>query len=309
MKIRRGSRSRDVIDVRGQSRRAAGAGGRARRPLPGGKAGAAGGLGGIVVLVLVMVLGGGSLTGGEGTSSGGFDIGQILEGMGGGAVAPAPSDGKPLSGDTDEEEEFVSFVLDDVQDYWADTFAASGSTYDRARLVLFTQSVQSGCGTASSSWGPFYCGADTYVYIDLDFFDELSVRFGAPGDFAQAYVIAHEIGHHVQHLTGVSSFVRAESQKDPSRRNSLSISQELQADCLAGVWGHSVFSRSILETGDLEEGLAAAAAVGDDRIQRQSTGQVSPETWTHGSSEQRMQWFRSGFDTGDPQVCDTFSDS
>lgn len=302
MKFKRPRRlSQNIEDRRGASpRRVA------------GPAGALGGLGGLAVVVTLLLA---MCGGGSGLPGSGLDLSAISEqlesvtgtGLGSGEPLDAPLD---AASDPDRAEaELASVVLDNSQGFWSAMFAANNLTYRDATLVLFRGATTTGCGQGSASTGPFYCPLDEKIYIDLSFWDELESRFGATGDFAQAYVIAHEIGHHVQHLTGVSSFVRAESQKDPSRRNSLSISQELQADCLAGVWGHSVFSRSILETGDLEEGLAAAAAVGDDRIQRQSTGQVSPETWTHGSSEQRMQWFRSGFDTGDPQVCDTFSDS
>jgi uncharacterized protein len=173
--------------------------------------------------------------------------------------------------------------------------------------VLFRDAVRSGCGTASAQTGPFYCPADQKVYVDLSFFDELDQRFGAPGDFAQAYVLAHEIGHHVQTLLGVSGKVRQAQQSNPRQANELSVRMELQADCLAGVWGKSTQQRGVLESGDVEEGLAAAASVGDDRIQRQARGTVNPESFTHGSSEQRMQWFRRGFSSGDVGSCDTFS--
>jgi hypothetical protein len=233
---------------------------------------------------------------------------QILTGLGS-APAPAPEDGKPLpAGSLTDEEAFVSFVLDDVQDFWSGIFSDSGSTYERASLVLFDDAVQSGCGAASAATGPFYCSLDKRVYLDLVFFDELHERFGAPGDFAQAYVIAHEIAHHIQNLTGVSSLVIEQTRSDPSQRNDLSIKQELQADCLAGVWAFSTYSRNLLESGDLEEGLGAAAAVGDDRIQETVTGRVDPESWTHGSSAQRVEWFRRGFDSGNPNECDTFDE-
>lgn len=199
--------------------------------------------------------------------------------------------------------QFVSFVLDDAQQTW---HRLLGPQYQDARLVLFRDAVQSACGFAQAATGPFYCPGDNRVYLDLSFFDELESSFGASGDFAQAYVIAHEIGHHVQTLLGTSRRVRAAQQQNPSAANELSVRMELQADCLAGVWGHSTAQRNILEQGDVQEGLAAAAAVGDDRIQRQSRGRVMPETFTHGTSEQRMQWFRRGFDSGDVSACDTF---
>jgi predicted metalloprotease len=196
---------------------------------------------------------------------------------------------------------------DDVQATWADVFQQSGDTYRPAQLVLFRQATKSGCGYATSDTGPFYCPADETIYLDLGFFRELQSRFGAEGDFAQAYVVAHEVGHHVQKQLGISDRVQRISGQNPEEANELSIEQELQADCLAGVWGQTTYERGLLEGGDLQEGLGAAAAVGDDRIQRQATGVVNPETWTHGSSEQRRTWFETGFTTGDADTCDTFS--
>ena len=203
----------------------------------------------------------------------------------------------------DQSVQFVSFVLDDIQATWNKVLA---SRYRDAKLVLFRDAVRSGCGAAGAETGPFYCPPDQKVYLDLSFFDELDRRFGAPGDFAQAYVIAHEIGHHVQTLLGVSSQVRRLQQQNPDRENQLSVSLELQADCFAGVWGHSAAQRDKLEPGDTEEGLAAAAAVGDDRLQKRGRGYVNPESFTHGSSEQRMHWFNQGFRSGDVRQCDSF---
>ncbi|MBA2564165.1 MAG: zinc metallopeptidase [Gemmatimonadetes bacterium] len=223
---------------------------------------------------------------------------------------PGPATEAPPANTTPEEErmvEFVSFVLDDAQSTWSQQLSASGSGYTAAKLVLFRDAVRSGCGTAQSAVGPFYCPLDQKVYIDLGFYEELGQRFGAPGDFAQAYVLAHEIGHHVQHLLGTDERVRRGQAERPDQRNELSVALELQADCYAGVWGHSTAQRNLLEAGDIEEGLGAAAAVGDDRLQRQTTGRVVPDSFTHGSSEQRAQWFRRGFDSGDPSACDTFS--
>ena len=202
---------------------------------------------------------------------------------------------------------FVSFVIDDVQNTWTREFRELGREYVRAKLVLFTDATRSGCGFAESAMGPFYCPGDAKVYIDLGFYRQLRQRFGAPGDFAQAYVIAHEVGHHVQSLLGTESKMRDAQRRMPRRANELSVRLELQADCYAGVWGHSTEQRKLLEAGDVDEGLAAAAAVGDDRIQRQSGRGVNPETWTHGSSKQRVQWFRRGFETGRVQDCDTFA--
>ncbi|HEU0141659.1 MAG TPA: neutral zinc metallopeptidase [Bryobacteraceae bacterium] len=202
--------------------------------------------------------------------------------------------------------QFVSFVLDDLQKTWRQILPAAGRNYRDAKLVLFRDTVQSGCGFAEAQTGPFYCPADEKVYIDLSFFAELHQRFGAPGDFAQAYVLAHEIGHHVQHVLGIDRQVRRAQDAGVASANELSVRTELQADCLAGVWGHSTAARDILEKGDVEEGLNAAAAIGDDRLQRMGRGHVSPETFTHGSSEQRAGWFRRGFETGDVSACDTF---
>jgi predicted metalloprotease len=181
-----------------------------------------------------------------------------------------------------------------------------GPEYQNAKLVLFRDVVQSACGTAQSATGPFYCPGDNRVYIDLSFYEELKQRFGAPGDFAQAYVLAHEIGHHVQNLLGVDDKVRQAQRGDPSSANSLSVRMELQADCFAGVWGHSTQQRDLLEEGDIDEALNAASAIGDDRLQRQSTGTVNPDSFTHGTSAQRQEWFRRGFESGKPEVCNTF---
>ena len=198
--------------------------------------------------------------------------------------------------------DFLRFVAGDINDFWAGRFAQAGGTYRPAIVNVFEDTVQTGCGAATSAVGPFYCPRDEQVYLDLDFFRDLAGRFRAPGDFAQAYVIAHEIGHHVQNITGITRQVAQEGDA-----NELSVRTELQADCLAGVWGHSTYERGLLETGDLQEGLDAAAAVGDDRIQAETTGQIRPETWTHGSSQQRSDWFLRGFESGDPASCDTFS--
>lgn len=221
------------------------------------------------------------------------------DGQGVGTGPPAPTRASPQE---EELVDFVSFVLDDVQT----VFRRHVSGYQDARLVLFRGVVQSGCGPAQAAMGPFYCPRDQKAYIDLAFYEELRRRFGAPGDFAQAYVLAHEIGHHVQSLVGTEAQVRRAQSARPRQANALSVAMELQADCLAGIWAHSTAQRELLERGDLEEGLAAAAAVGDDRIQEMSTGRVSPESFTHGSSEQRVRWFRRGFETGDPDACDTF---
>jgi uncharacterized protein len=222
-----------------------------------------------------------------------------------------PGGPAPAGGPADEQARFVSVVLADTEDTWSRVFSQAGSSYRPPTLVLFTDMVESACGYGSAAVGPFYCPADAQVYIDLGFFRELSDRFGAPGDFAQAYVLAHEIGHHVQNLLGVSDQVRAAQSRARGEResNALSVRLELQADCLAGVWGHHARSRQdLLEEGDIEEGLRAAAAIGDDRIQRMARGHVSPESWTHGSSAQRSEWFHRGLESGSVAACDTFSD-
>lgn len=208
----------------------------------------------------------------------------------------------------DPHAQFISVVLRDTEETWGAVFSRSGSRYAPPTLVLFTNATQSACGVGQSAMGPFYCPADRKVYLDLSFFEELNTRFGAPGDFAQAYVVAHEVGHHIQTLTGTSERVQSARQRSSERdANALSVRQELQADCYAGVWGHYANRRGLLEAGDAEEGLRAAAAIGDDRIQRQTQGRVAPESFTHGSSEQRMRWLRRGLDSGSVDACDTFS--
>jgi len=201
---------------------------------------------------------------------------------------------------------FMSATLDDAQSRWRTLLAEQGTQYPDAKLVLFRQGVQSGCGSASSAMGPFYCPADQKVYIDLGFFDDLAAKYGAPGDFAQAYVLAHEIGHHVQNVMGTESAMRRAQEARPDQQNALSVALELQADCYAGVWAHDAAQRGDLEAGDMEEGLGAASAVGDDRMQQQAQGEVRPESFTHGSSAQRMRWFKAGFERGTPSACDTF---
>jgi hypothetical protein len=218
----------------------------------------------------------------------------------GGALAPADSAAE------EPEVRFVSFVLDDAQQTWAQLLPKYGAQYHDAKLVLFRGATQTGCGVGQTAMGPFYCPNDEKVYIDLGFYDELKSKFGATGDFAQAYVIAHELGHHVQHILGTDAQVRRATRSDPEAGNQLSVRLELQADCYAGVWGRSAQQRGKLSAGDMEEGLAAAASVGDDRILKQSGRQVNTDSFTHGSSAQRASWFRKGFDSGDPRECDTF---
>lgn len=206
---------------------------------------------------------------------------------------------------------FAALVLADTEETWRGIFQETGQTYQEPPLVLFSRAVRSGCGTASSAMGPFYCPADHKVYLDPVFFDQLSKRFGAPGDFAQAYVIAHEVGHHIQNLLGVSSRVSgAQQQGGEAQANALSVRLELQADCFAGVWGHRASrDRKVIEPGDFEEGMRAAASIGDDAIQEITQGSIRPESWTHGSGEQRQFWLRRGLTTGDPNRCDTFKET
>jgi predicted metalloprotease len=255
------------------------------------------GLGGAVILLVL------SLVFGQNFFALLEDGGELTPSPGGGAPSAPPRKASPAE---EQAADFMSFVLDDVQGTWAREFTRMGREYERAKLVLFTDAVRSGCGAAAAAAGPFYCPEDRKVYIDLSFYRDLKDRFGAPGDFAQAYVLAHEIGHHVQHLLGLTDQVRQGQQARPDRAAALSVRLELQADCLAGIWAHSTNERRLLEEGDVEEALGAASAVGDDRIQRQAGGPVSPETWTHGSARQRAGWFRRGLESGRVQDCDTF---
>src|SRR4051795_4735034 len=300
MKWKPGKRSGNLEDRRGQGGGPGGGLGGGGFPIPMGRMGG-GGVVGVVIAIVVYFL---VIKGGGG---GGFDV------PGPGSAFPqVPQSGTgeasvPQSPNEENEVKFVSFVLDDAQGFWSQEFQAAGKPYKQAKLVLFRGKVDSGCGLASSETGPFYCPLDQKVYIDLGFFDELNRRFKAPGDFAQAYVLTHEIGHHVQQQLGIEGKVRQESQQNPDDANDLSVRLELQADCLAGVWGRSTYDRGILENGDLQEGLNAAAAVGDDRIQQQAGGRIDPETFTHGTSEQRAHWLQTGFDSGKLESCDTFS--
>jgi predicted metalloprotease len=288
-----------------------GGGGGLSIPIPSGGAGAGvGGLGLIVIIVFIALqIFGGGLFGG-GSDGGGSGSGTVPgpEGI----QAPPADGGLP---DTDTEQiAFIQSITEDIQGAWAEAFAESGKTYEETTVVVFEGGTQTGCGGATSSVGPFYCPADKKVFLDLSFFTDLKERFGAPGDFAMAYVIAHEFGHHVQTILGISNEVRGAQQQNPDQANDLSIRMELQADCFAGVWAHSVWSQpgegtvESLDEADIREGLNAAAAVGDDRIQEQGGGTADPETWTHGSSEQRQTWFKTGFDRGNVEACDTFAD-
>ena len=232
---------------------------------------------------------------------------QLLTSGSPSASTESPAGVPPAGGQPDEGRKFVSVVLGDTEQTWQEVFAASGKTYELPKLVLYTGAAETACGYGSAAQGPFYCPLDRKVYLDLSFFDELDSRFGAPGDFAQAYVIAHEVGHHVQNLLGIEGKVRNLRERvSDERGNELSVRLELQADCLAGVWGHHGAKRGLLEPGDAEEGLRAAASIGDDRLQRMSSGRVQPESFTHGSSAQRVEWLRRGLESGDPGACGTF---
>jgi hypothetical protein len=267
-----------------------------RIPMPRGKSGGIGIVGLIIVVVIMLMLG--------------IDP-RVLLGGGGDQVSignRGPAQPTTISAEDREQAEFVSVVLETTESYWSGQFAASGETYIKPKLVLFRGQTQSACGTGVQEMGPFYCPIDNQVYIDLAFYDDLKSRFRAPGDFAQAYVIAHEIGHHVQTLLGTTQKVmQAKARASESEGNALQVRMELQADCLAGLWAkHTQNDLNILDPGDIDEALTAAAAIGDDRIQKQTQGYVVPDAFTHGSSEQRVRWFRRGFESGQYEVCDTF---
>lgn len=260
----------------------------------GGKIAIGGGLGGVIVLILSLLFGNDiSQTDTDAINNGTQSQGNYT-----------PSEAE------NQEAQFVSVVLKDTEDVWHTLFQQRGSDYVEPHLVLFTNTVDSGCGGASSATGPFYCPLDSKVYIDLSFYDELRDRFGAPGDFAMAYVVAHEVGHHVQNLLGVSAKVDAmRGRLSQKEMNALSVKVELQADFYAGVWAnHAQEMKDILEPGDIDEALNAANAIGDDRLQRESQGRVVPDAFTHGTSKQRMYWFKKGFDTGDIDQGDTFDE-
>ncbi|HTR59569.1 MAG TPA: neutral zinc metallopeptidase [Casimicrobiaceae bacterium] len=261
-------------------------------------------LGGGAIIVIIVI----SLLFGKNP----LDVLALLSGGGAPSVqtesvqppVPRPGPHQP----PDPQREFVARVLGDTEDVWDGIFRQLGSRYQRPKLVLFHGQVASACGLSSAAVGPFYCPGDRDVYLDLSFFQELSQRFGAPGDFARAYVIAHEVGHHVQNQLGLMDEVQRRVAGAPERvRNQLSVRQELQADCLAGVWGHSAAKRGLIDQRDVEQGIAAAMAVGDDRLQQRARGYVVPEQFTHGSSEQRARWFRIGLESGDIRQCDTFA--
>lgn len=307
MKWKKSKRNnRNVIDIRGASRGrgsrgSAGGFGGGGIGLPGGKGGIGGGIGLIVIVIVI----GSQLLGGGGGGNG-FDITSVLGGAGPvpGADSPAPL---PPGEDPQKDlKDFSAYVFNDAQDTWKDAFAEDGARYSPAQLVFYADAVRTGgCGDATSAVGPFYCPADRRVYLDLSFYGEMDRQLGASGDFAWAYVIAHEMGHHVQQQTGVSKEVAAERRSNPDGAEGVSVRTELQADCYAGVWASTVFAQ--LEPGDLDEAFEAAEAVGDDRLQGRGGGSVNPDSFTHGTSAQRRTWFNEGYESADPGTCDTFS--
>ena len=284
--------SRNVEDRRGRLGGSLGIPGNLR--LPRGKAGGISGGGLLIILVLALVFG--------------MDPLALLQGDANIGNAPPSSRSSPPNPQQDELAQFVSVVLADTEDTWTALFEDAGQSYELPTLVLFTESVQSACGFGQSAMGPFYCPGDYKVYIDLSFFDEMRTKLQAGGDFAQAYVVAHEVGHHVQNLMGIMAQVtQARRSLSKAENNALSVRVELQADCLAGVWAHHADRyRNLLEDGDIEEGLNAASAIGDDRLQRRATGSVSPESFTHGTSAQRVRWFSNGYRSGRMDTCNTF---
>lgn len=282
MRWERGRRSENIEDKRGMRM--------------GGRGLAGGGIGAIVLALVAMYFG--------------VDPSVVLNQAGGLAGAPQETSAPaPSSPEEARLKDFMSVVLADTEDVWGGLFQGYGQVYEQPRLVLFSGAVQSACGHASAAMGPFYCPGDRKLYLDMSFFNDLANRHDAPGDFAQAYVLAHEVGHHVQTLLGISEKVHAaRSRAGEAEGNALQVRMELQADCFAGVWAHHANKqRQVLEPGDMEEALAAAAGVGDDRLQQQARGYVVPESFTHGSSEQRMRWFNRGMQSGDPKQCDTFN--
>lgn len=264
----------------------------------GGRGGAAVGAGGLGIIGLILaLLFGGNVFGGAGGTSSSTGLDQV----GGRGQAPTEL--------VDENAEFFEFLLVDVQDFWVDKFADNSIRYQEATLTVFDTPIRTGCGTAQAAIGPHYCPLDKGIYLEPGFFEDiLARRFGATGDFAQAYVVAHEFGHHVQGELGISTWVREQQSRNPRSRNELSVRLELQADCLAGVWAASAEDRGMLDRGDTAEALEAAAAVGDDRIQQSQGQRIDPHGWTHGSAAQRQEWFERGFSTADTESCDTFAD-
>lgn len=283
-----GRRESDNVDDRRNESGSMGAG---RMRIPRGK-------GGIVLLIIVMIAG-----------YYGYDLSPLLTGESSTMSQPAQQR-KGVNPEQDEAAKFTSVILATTEDTWQKIFSQMGKNYAAPKLVMYRGATRTGCGTGQSVMGPFYCPADSTVYIDLSFYDEMKTKLGADGDFAQGYVIAHEVGHHIQHLLGIERKVRQMQQNATQAQvNQLSVKMELQADCFAGVWGHYMQQQEVLEPGDLQEALNAAEAIGDDRLQQKSQGRVVPDSFTHGTSEQRYNWFKTGFDSGNPGQCDTFNRS
>ena len=294
---RGGGRSSDVIDARGGGMRPRGGLSMGRGvTIPGGL-----GIAGVILFLVIQVL-----SSGGGGSAGGFGVDNPF-----GQAPQAPAaDGQGIPAAQDPErdlKEFSAYVFSNTLDTWTQVFKEQDQPFERAKVVLYRDAVRTGCGDASSRVGPFYCPADRRVYLDLSFYRDMETELGAPGDFAWAYVIAHEVGHHVQQQLGTSDEVSRLQRENSGEANALSVRLELQADCYSGVWARSVFEAGDLEKGDVEEAIRASGAVGDDRLQRRSTGQVNPDSFTHGTSEQRTSWFNRGRETGEPGDCDTFS--
>ncbi|AHM75264.1 KPN_02809 family neutral zinc metallopeptidase [Yersinia hibernica] len=279
--------SDNVEDRRGDS---SGGGGGFRPPI--------GGKGGLVILIVVLVAG-----------YYGVDLTPLLNGNDPMSQTQSPSRSQsPVSAKDDQYAKFTSVVLADTEDTWKPIFQKMGRAYQEPKLVMYRGATRTGCGTGQSVMRPFYCPADSTVYIDLSFYEDMKNKLGAGGDFAQAYVIAHEVGHHVQHLMGIDTKVRQQQQgASEAQANRLSVKMELQADCFAGVWGKAMEEQQVLDVGDLQEALNAAQAIGDDRLQQQQQGRVVPDSFTHGTSAQRYTWFKRGFDSGDPNSCNTFA--
>jgi predicted metalloprotease len=282
MRWQSGRRSKNVVDRRGAGR---------------GRSIAGGGIGTIVLILVALYFG--------------VDPGFLIDGLQQSSVPATRSESRPGPADlaNDPLADMISVVIADTEEVWAGIFADIGRVYEEPQLIIFDGATRSACGLGQAAMGPFYCSADKNAYIDLSFYRDLQQRFNAPGDFAQAYVIAHEIGHHVQNLLGISGEVQQlRRQTTEVESNQLSVRQELQADCFAGVWANRTArgTNIVLERGDIEEALNAASAIGDDRLQRQSTGRVLPDSFTHGSSAQRVRWFKTGFESGRPDSCDTF---
>lgn len=301
MKWKKGGNDRNVIDARRSSARSAGSSG--GLPIPTSIAGLGGGAGIVIVIVVIAI----NALGGSGSTAN-LDLPAAFNDALGVPGSGSPEGIPPGEDPQADLKDFSSYVFNDTQEVWKATLTKDSTRYEDAQLYLYSNAVRTnGCGSATSAVGPFYCPADDRVYLDLSFYDEMKRQLGASGDFAWAYVIAHEMGHHVQNLTGTSDRVDTLSRENPDEANELSVRQELQADCYSGVWASTVFAAGDLEQGDIDEAFNAAESVGDDRLQKQAGGSVNPDSFTHGTSEQRRTWFNKGYESGVPADCDTFS--